>query len=184
MVTRFFGVRRKLIVRRGIAAKPVAFVSFGLKDAAFRTIPRITALIRPECSATPTPNRATRTTPSGAKLVKLLTMFCTIIRNPSALSKLTGRIMPSGARPLDPSGRGSGALQSIHSARPLRSTTPKANSAKRVTGWGRRLPSHSTKSRKRVNRLFFFPFVSGTFGSSDLGYSLIGQCVIGIGKYF
>src|SRR5690625_3881454 len=62
-------------------------------------------------------------------------------------------MIPSAALPGAPGGRGSWALHSSHSATPLRSMTEAANIAKSVTGWGSRFPSHSTRSRKRVNHL-------------------------------
>ncbi len=109
------------------------------------------AVSKPECSATPTPRSATSTVPSGTKLVKLVTRLLTIMRSPSPVIRLTARIMPSSARPPEPTGRGSSTARSSHPAMPLMSTTAKANSAKSVTGWGSRLPSHSTVLRKRLN---------------------------------
>lgn len=56
---------------------------------AFVTIRRRVAEINPDRSAIPTPRRETRTVPSGANPVKLVTRFERILRTPSASSKLT-----------------------------------------------------------------------------------------------
>jgi hypothetical protein len=116
---------------------------------------RITAANRPDFSATATPRSATSTTPSGAKPVKLVTKPSTMRRSPSAESRFTTSIMPSAARPAVPSGRGSATLKSIQESMPLATSTASANSANNETGWGNRLPSHSTVSRKRVNAPLF-----------------------------
>ena len=117
------------------------------------TMPRTAADSRPERSATPTPSIATSTTPSGAKLVKLPTRLVKMRRMPSPLSRLTARIIPSSATPRAPAGRGSSTARPIQPKNPDRKTTPTARMANRVTGCGRRLPSHSTPSRKRVKAL-------------------------------
>src|SRR5690606_33342783 len=103
---------------------------------------------------------ATKTTPRGANEVKLVTRFDTILLRPSPFNKLTGSIIPSGALPAAPSGRGSIAVHPNQSARPLNKITPKAKIANSVTGCGNKFPNHSTKSKKRVKK-FFFGFPSG-----------------------
>ena len=57
-----------------------------------RAPPRIQASIKPECCATPIPNIATITKPSGANPVKLVTTCRNSQRTPSGLSKLCTRI--------------------------------------------------------------------------------------------
>ena len=117
------------------------------------TMPRTAADNRPDRSATPTPSMATSTTPSGAKLVKLPTSPVKMRRRPSAVIRLTARIMPSSARPEAPSGLGSSTASPIAPNTPDSSTIPTASRKNSVTGCGRQLPSHSTPSRNRVNRL-------------------------------
>ncbi len=119
---------------------------------AFSTIARISAVSRPERSATPTPSSATSTVPSGTKPVKLVTRFSTMRRNPSAFIRLTTSIRPFGARPEAPSGRGSVTATSSQPRMPLNSTTATENIANSVTGCGSALPSASTTLRKRVIR--------------------------------
>src|SRR6056297_610803 len=110
-------------------------------------MPRTMADSSPDFSATPTPSMATSTTPSGAKLTKLLTRLPKIIRTPSAFIRLTASM-------LAPSAPGLGSVTATPSQpnRPDSRTIEKASKANRVTGCGSRLPSHSTVSRKRVNQ--------------------------------
>ena len=116
-------------------------------------MPRTAADKSPERSATPTPSIATSTTPNGAKLVKFVTRLVKIMRIPSAFNKLTARIMPSSATPRVPAGLGSSTASPIQPKTPERRTMPTARTANKVTGCGRKLPNHSTVSRKRVKAL-------------------------------
>ena len=116
---------------------------------ALSTMPRTSAESSPDFSATPTPR--------GAKLTKLLTRLPRIRRRPSPLSRLTASIVAPAAA----AGRGSSTLTPSQPNRPDRNTISVASSANSVTGWGRRLPSHSTTSRNRVNQLRFCAAAAG-----------------------
>ena len=115
---------------------------------AARMSPRMTAVRSPDFSATPTPRSATRTVPRGTKPAKLGTMFWNIHRMPSGARRELVVIMAPSAP-----GRGSSTLTPSEVVMAEMMTMPSAKRAKRVTGWGRRLPSHSTKVRKRVMKL-------------------------------
>jgi hypothetical protein len=97
---------------------PISF-SLGLKEAAFNTIPRIQALINPERSATPTPKKCNKNHSERGKIGKIGHKVFDDHPKPSAFNRLTGSMIPSGARPGAPSGLGSAAVQFSHSATPL-----------------------------------------------------------------
>ncbi len=132
-----------------------------------KTMPRTAADKSPERSATPTPSIATSTTPNGAKLVKFVTRLVKIMRMPSAFNRLTARIMPSSDTPRVPAGLGSSTASPIQPNTPERRTIPRARTANKVTGCGRKLPNHSTVSRKRVKAL-------RRLGGSGVGAFVIG----------
>jgi hypothetical protein len=92
-------------------------------------------------------------------------------------------MIPSGARPLAPSGLGSTALQSSQPARPLSSTTPPANMAKRVTGWGSRLPSHSTTSRNLVNQVRCAASSSSVGESGLISFVIYSVLLVPVGVF-
>ena len=102
----------------------------------------------PERSAMPTPSMATRTVPRGAKPVKLVTRFVPSQRSPSGFSRLTAAMSAAcpglglGCSTWSPDAAATAEIRAV----------PRAKIANRVTGWGSRLPSHSTTSRKRANR--------------------------------
>ena len=124
-------------LRRGVgeaAASTIVGVSTGAAELRARGA-RIPAESRPARSATPTPRRATSTVPRGAKLVKFVTSPMARRRRPSAVARLVTSIdCPSVP------GRMSSTDQPSQLAIALTTTTPIANIAKSVTGWGRMLP--------------------------------------------
>jgi hypothetical protein len=138
-----------------------------------RMAPRMIAVRSPDRSATPTPRSATRTVPRGAKPEKLVT----------TLSK--SQRMPSGARRelvvmMTPSfpGRGSSTETPSALVMALMMMIARQKRAKSVTGWGRRLPSHSTTERRRATKFaLVFGSLAGSVGVSGMwkGYRIVGE---------
>src|SRR5690606_38293958 len=111
---------------------------FGVTDR----IARSAALMKPVCSATPRPSIATSTTPSGAKLTKVRTMSAMNVVKLVPASRL--RIWMGS--PL----RGSSSLKLTLASSADTAQTASISSRNSTAGSGRRLPTRSTASRKRV----------------------------------
>src|SRR5690606_12367630 len=97
------------------------------------------ALINPECSATPTPNIATKTIPKGAKLVKVVTIFDKKLAIDSAESKFFTTIASLVLGSISEKVKLENSADNIQ----IIIINPKNNKA----GSGNLLPARSTKSR-------------------------------------
>jgi hypothetical protein len=103
------------------------------------------ALIKPECSATPTPNMATKTTPNGAKPVNIVT----ILDRKSARLSPVNRLLTTTASPL----LGSIELKVKFENIADNTHTIARHIANIIAGSGNLFPTLSTLSRARIVQL-------------------------------
>ena len=105
-----------------------------------------TAAMRPLASITPMPSIETSTVPSGAKLVKLVTISTRMRCRPATVSRLIGCMVS----PV----RGWIASRPVRAAIPETTMITPARMANSVPGCGRALPPRSTAVRKTDVQLF------------------------------
>ena len=121
------------------------------------------APIQPLDSATPTPSMATRTTPRGAKPVKLETACSSIYTIPLRLNRLFTSMFCVSISPVVRLIRSPTSEKPAADRIPDRTTIPTAKSANRAMGWGSLFPTLSTPFKNRLNSDGFFCFVASFF---------------------